>query len=206
MFKKVISIVIMLCLISAISVGAQNGALHESGQDAGGQMQGGWGNMPPMGEMPSGEFAPPEGFTQPTGETAPTRTDDGNEQSAAPGTDSAENGENQQNPENAGQMQGGNFPFGGRMPEGMGGFPGNMQNAQNTEAEQPAGFWGFVRTYSTPLISIVLLVLAFIFVGLSSCVSIRTRFFLRFFRHYFVEILANASALAAFSPHTDEKI
>ena len=52
-----------------------------------------------------------------------------------------------------------------KMPEGMGSFPGNIQNPnQNTKTEQEIGFWGFVKAYSTPITSVILLALAFIFV------------------------------------------
>ena len=69
-----------------------------------------------------------------------------------------------ENTEKSEQTQGGNSPFGGGIPGGMGGFSGNMQSGQNTEVQQPAGFLGFVKTYSTPITSVVLLGLAFIFV------------------------------------------
>lgn len=52
-----------------------------------------------------------------------------------------------------------------QMPEGIGRFSGNMQNPnQNTKTEQETGFLGFVKTYSTPITSVVLLILAFFFV------------------------------------------
>ncbi|MBR2886308.1 MAG: hypothetical protein IKB93_16205, partial [Clostridia bacterium] len=66
---------------------------------------------------------------------------------------------NKQNPEE-------NPQFEGRMPGGMqGGFPGNKQNNnQQTKDVEPITFWGFVKTYSTPIASVILLALAFIFV------------------------------------------
>ena len=53
----------------------------------------------------------------------------------------------------------------GQMPEGMEESLGNMQNDNmNTQVEQPTDFLSFVKTYSTPITSVILLVLAFIFV------------------------------------------
>lgn len=60
------------------------------------------------------------------------------------------------------------FEKGGGMPEGMqfpggNGFPG-MENQTETEGSQQAGFTGFLKTYSTPITSVILLFLAFLFV------------------------------------------
>ena len=42
---------------------------------------------------------------------------------------------------------------------------GNMQNYnQQSQAEQHTGFLGFIKTYSTPITSVILLILAFFFV------------------------------------------
>ncbi len=55
--------------------------------------------------------------------------------------------------------------FGEHMPGGMGGFPGNMQNFNGQAQEEvPMTFLGFVQTYSTPITSVILLALAFVFV------------------------------------------
>lgn len=64
-------------------------------------------------------------------------------------------------------MQGGEMPQGdfdpSKMPEG--GFDGNVQNStQSTQPEQEKGFIGFVKNYSTPVISVILLILAYVFV------------------------------------------
>ena len=160
MLKKVITVALSLCLIFSVSV-LTVGAVGETQQ----------GSMPPMGEMPAGDFAPPdgftppEGFTPPDGEFAPSQSE--STETVAPKTDTDGTEENQEVPENSeksGQTQGGNQQFGGQFPGGMDGFPGNMQSSQNTAEEQPMGFLGFVKTYSTPITSVVLLGLAFIFV------------------------------------------
>ena len=202
MLKKVIPIVVVLCLIFGISAMAENinavtdGSVAESPQQMpqGERPQGGRGNMGmppggdmqdrtppnmPNGEMPQGDFAPPEEFTPPDGEFTPpqnageftqSQSTESNktEETTTPQADTAVTEENQQSPENSeesGQTQIENSPFGGETPEGMGGFPGNMQSFNGqTQEEQLKGFLGFVKTYSTPITSVVLLGLAFIFV------------------------------------------
>ena len=170
MLKKVITIVLMLCLIFSISVMTVT-AVGET------QQGGGRGGMPPMGEMPQGEFTPsedftpPEGFTPPqnAGEFAPPQSEErGSAETTDPKTnkDLTEEGQQtQENGEDANQTQGGNQQFGDQMPGGMGGFSGNMQSFNGqTQENAPKGFLGFVKTYSTPITSVVLLGLAFIFV------------------------------------------
>ena len=185
MLKKVIPIAIALCLIFSISVMAENTSAATDGTSAGASQQmpqgerpsGGRGSMPPMGEMPSGDFAPPEGFTPPDGEFTPPQNagefappqsnEIKNTETSAPNTNEGvteENPKGTENGEESSQNQNGNSPFGGQMPEGMGGFPGNMQSSQNAATEQPTGFLGFVKSYSTPITSVVLLGLAYLFV------------------------------------------
>ena len=190
MFKKVIPIVISLCLTFSVSVMAENEILaseetvpevsEQIPQGAEGQPQGGRGNMRtppsgamqgrtppnmPNGEMPQGEFTPPEGFTPPqnAGEFAPPESSKNNAESVTPPANENVTTENQQTQENvteSNQTPGRNQQFGG-----MGGFPGNMQNFNGqTQENAPKGFLGFVKTYSTPITSVVLLGLAFIFV------------------------------------------
>lgn len=139
MLKKVIPIAIALCLIFSISVMAENTSAVTDGTAAGASQQ------MPQGERPQGGRAnmgmPPGGDMQ--GRTPPDMP----------------------NGEQSGQAQDGNRQFGGQMPGGMGGFPGNVQNFNGqTQEEQPKGFLGFVKTYSTPITSVILLALAFIFV------------------------------------------
>lgn len=94
MFKKVIPIVVVLCMIFGISAMTENASAVTDGSaaDASQQMpqdespQGGRGNMGmpprgdmqgrtppnmPNGEMPQGEFTPPEGFAPSEGFTPP---------------------------------------------------------------------------------------------------------------------------------------
>ncbi len=92
-----------------------------------------------QGEMPQGN--PPGGMQRPMG--------------APP--------EGMELPEGAEPPQG--------MPENMQGFPGGEQmqrpqgNTDNIQAEaEPMTFMGFVKEYQTPVISVVLLLLAFVFV------------------------------------------
>lgn len=157
MLKKVITILLSICLIFSISVMtvcAVNETVPEAQQRAGERPGGGRGGMPPTGEMPSGEFGPPQGGF------APPQSNETNNtiEATAPQTDGDTPAENSQTP-------GENQQFGGQMPRGMGGFPGNMQNFnEQTQEEQPVGFWGFVKTNSTPITSVILLALAFIFV------------------------------------------
>ena len=168
MLKKVIPIVLSLCLIFSISVMAENTQGNE--------------NIPnTSSERPvRGDFDPskmPEGFTPPDGDftppqnsgefTPPQSNESNNVEASVPETNEGvaeENPKGTENGEESGHTQSGNSPFGGQMPEGMGGFPGNMQSGQNAATEQPTGFLGFVKTYSTPITSVVLLGLAYLFV------------------------------------------
>ena len=188
MFKKVVPIVISLCLIFSISVMAENTSAVTDGSAAGASQQmpqgertqGGRGNMGtppsgamqgrtppnmPNGEIPQGEFTPPEGFTPPqnAGESAPPESSKNNTEAVTPPANenvTTENKQIQENGTESNQTPGRNQQFGG-----MGGFPGNMQNfnGQTQEAE-PMTFGSFVKTYSTPITSVILLALAFIFV------------------------------------------
>ena len=166
MLKKVITVVLSLCLIFNISMVTVS-AVGEGNTNG----------MPPMSEMSSGDFTPPEGFTPPDGEftppqnagefTPPQANEGSTPEASAPQADAGVTEENQQTQENgeeSNQTQGGNRQFGGQMPGGMGGFSSNMQGSQNTAVDQPMGFLEFVKTYSTPITSVVLLGLAFIFV------------------------------------------
>ena len=175
MLKKVIPIVVVLCLIFGISAMAENTVGNENMGDTSSErpMRG---DFDPS-KMPQGDFVPPEGFTPPNGEftppqnagefTPPESSKNSAEAVTPPANENVttENQQTQENGEESNRTQGGNQQFGGQMPGGMGGFPGNMQNLNGqTQEEQPKGFLGFVKTYSTPITSVVLLGLAFIFV------------------------------------------
>ena len=116
--------------------------------------------MPPKGmnrgQKPSGEVTPPQntefGNTEKVSQSTPAAKETAENETS---TDEQNNHDTEENPQ-----------FEGRMPGGMqGGFPGNMQNNnQQTKDAEPMTFWGFVKTYSTPIASVILLALAFIFV------------------------------------------
>ena len=191
MLKKVIPIVILLCLIFSISVIAENempasedtvtevleqmpqgaeerpqGVRRNMGTPPSGDMQG---RTPPTmpngefpregmnrGQKPSGEFTPPQNAEVDSAVNVPQSTPAAKETAEnTTSTDEQNNHDTEENPQ-----------FEGRMPGGMqGGFPGNMQNNnQQTKDAEPMTFWGFVKTYSTPIASVILLALAFIFV------------------------------------------
>ncbi len=178
MLKKVILTVLSLCLILTMGVVAEKENPAEETtteittqqpQDGAGFRQGGRGNMsmPPegmnRGQRPEGNFTPPQDagtFTPPEGMFAPAQSSEetNNTEALAPQTD-------QSTPQEETQMSDGNAPFGGQMPGGFDGFPDNRQNLnQDTNVQQPQGFTGFVKTYSTPITSVILLAFAFVFV------------------------------------------
>ena len=191
MLKKVIPIVILLCLIFSISVIAQNEmptsedtvteVSEQMPQGAEEQPRGVRGNMgtlpsgdmqgrtPPTmpngkipregmnrGQKPSGEITPPQNAEVDSAVNVPQSTPAAKETAEnTTSTDEQNNHDTEENPQ-----------FEGRKPGGMqGGFPGNMQNNnQQAKDAEPMTFWGFVKTYSTPIASVILLALAFIFV------------------------------------------
>lgn len=191
MLKKVIPIVISLCLIFSISVMAENEipateemvteVSEQISQGAEEQPQGVRGNMgtPPSGDMqgrtpptipngkipregmnrgqkPSGEFTPPQNTDVEKNENVPQSTPKSHETTEnETSTDEKSNHNIEENPQ-----------FEGRMPGGIqGGFPGNMQsNSGQTQEAEPMTFGSFAKTYSTPITSVILLALAFIFV------------------------------------------
>ncbi len=123
--------------------------------------------LPEGVEPPQGMSGNKEGFPggeqrqRPQGNTDTTQTE--NEQPTIEASENAqqpqEQGENQQG-QNAETMTHPNMNFGGgNMP---GGFDRN-----NTQLDtEPMTFMGFVKEYQTPIISVVLLLLAFVFVKL----------------------------------------
>ena len=187
MLKKVTGAVILLCLIlcmGVVAVNAVNETVPEVQEGTFRTPQGGRGNMgtPPSfdmqgqmpsgmpgGQMPSGDFTLPEGFTPPQNAEGfmPQRSENQAAETAAPvPSDAPAAEETPQTPDESaapGAETGGNMQFGGQMPGNMGGFSRSMQTSQNGEA-QTGGFWGFVKTYSAPVVSVLLLGLAFIFV------------------------------------------
>lgn len=155
MLKKVIPIVILLCLIFSISVIAENEM--PTGEDTVTEVSE---QMPPKGmnrgQKPSGEITPPQNAEVDSAVNVPQSTPAAKETAEnTTSTDEQNNHDTEENPQ-----------FEGRIPGGMqGGFPDNMQNNnQQTKDAEPMTFWGFVKTYSTPIASVILLALAFIFV------------------------------------------
>ncbi len=170
MVKKILISAMCLMLLLGVSVSAQREMPQGNPESFMGMPQG----TPPGGmELPEGVEPPQgmqgnrEGFSggeqgqRPQGNTDNTQIE--NEQP----TD--ETGENAQQPQEQGENQQGqnaeampplNMNFGGgEMSEGF-----NFGGAQ-TEAE-PMTFIGFVKEYQTPIISVVLLLFAFVFVKL----------------------------------------
>ena len=165
------------------------GVRGDMGMPPGRGMQGGTPPDMPNGKIPQGDFAPPEGLTPPegftpteglapqqeksaplqnAGEVASPESSKNNAETVTPPANENVTTENQQakgNGEESNQTQDKNQQFGGQMPGGMDIFSGNMQNFNGqTQEVAPKGFSGFIKTYSTPIISVILLGLAFIFV------------------------------------------
>lgn len=178
MIKRVVTIMLSLCLVFSISAMAQgiNGEMPQGMPNMNGEPpaggRGGMG-MPPSGEVPegftppSGDFAPPEGFTPPENAGGAKTQNGGAVNNVSATTPPAENSANAQAPEiteETNQMPG-SMQFGGEIPEEMKEVFANMQGRNmNTQAEQEKGFIGFVKEYSTPLTSVILLIFAYIFV------------------------------------------
>lgn len=143
MIKKIIPVILSLCLVLSISVYAENAqqsddtnapAVSEQMPTDGARQGGGMGGMRPSGgNFGNGERPTPPGM--------------GNNN---------EQGENQQPSGQNNSWQGGN------QPSGQNNWPGNF--SQNTATAEPMSLLGFVSEYQTPIISLVLLALAFVFV------------------------------------------
>lgn len=138
---------------------------------------GGRGNMGTPPEMPSGEMPSdlPEGMAPPEMQSRENQ-DEGN---VPPQSNGQANAENQQqsgqsssgsNAENTTATEGNTNPNAiGRGEGEMGGFrgempPGMTEQEQKTEEKAENKILIFVKTYSTPIISAVLLAFAFLFV------------------------------------------
>ncbi len=164
MLKKVIAIVFVFCLIFSVNMMTLS-AVNEVAPNK----QQSMGERPDKGQMPPDDFTPMEGeFTKPQNEgefMPPERNTDTEVSASKPDTGvTEENQKPSENTEESTDTQNKNSPFGDKMPEGADRFPGNMQNGQNAVKEEPLGFSGFVKTYSTPITSVILLALAFVFV------------------------------------------
>ena len=129
MFKKIIPVVLLMCLLSVMSATAEDTKNTENPSTSSTEMSSNENFDPSM--APPGDFDPskmPQDFD-------PSKMPQDFDPS--------------------------------KMPANMGGFPGNMQNhSQGTQMPQDVGFIGFVKTYSTPITSLVLLAFAYLFVCL----------------------------------------
>lgn len=187
MIKRIIPIILCLILVFSISVSATNTtedtiaensqATEEFPQRQGRPQGGGRGNMGTPPEMPNGEMPPdlPEGMAPPEMQSRENQ-DEGN---VSPQINGQANAENQQqsgqsssgsNAENTTATEGNTNPNAiGRGEGEMGGFrgempPGMTEQEQKTEEKAENKILIFVKTYSTPIISVVLLAFAFLFV------------------------------------------
>ena len=181
MIKRIIPIILCLILVFSISVSATNTtedtiaensqATEEFPQRQGRPQGGGRGNMGTPPEMPNGEMPPelPEGMTppeMPNGEMPPQMNGQANaenqQQSGQSSSGSnAENGTATEENANSDRIQRGEGNMGGfrgEMPPGM------TEQEQSTEEKAENKILTFVKTYSTPIISVVLLAFAFVFV------------------------------------------
>ena len=169
MVKRIVTIIVSLSLVFSISTFATNSAgstttpsaSEEIPMQRGGSRQGAEasstedlpqgdksqnGEMPtmPEGEMPFGEGTPPQ-----------------NNENATAGNIQQEQPQNGENAQGNATLEN-NPPRNGMMP----GDRGEMQgNAQNAEAQSKTGVLGFIQTYFTPITSVFLLILAFVFVA-----------------------------------------
>ena len=162
MIKKILPIILCLILVFGISVSATNiqgDAPTENSQTTEEipnrqerPQGGGRGNMGIPPEMPNGEM-PPKMNGQANTE---------NQQTGQPSSGSnAENGtatEENTNPDRIQRGEGNMGGFRGEMPPGM------TEQEQSTEEKAENKILTFVKTYSTPIISVVLLAFAFLFV------------------------------------------
>ncbi len=166
MIKKIIPIILCLSLIFGIGAYAAN--TDESGSDTAaveqempaGDMQGGGGRG---GMGGGGRGGAPADMQGGDGEMSTPPTDmQGGEMGTPPDDAQGADGETATPPDN-GDMQGG-----GEMQGGMGGgMPDDAQNADMTETEESSSSMGileFIETYQTPIIAVILLIAAFIFV------------------------------------------
>ena len=187
MIKRIIPIILCLILVSSISVSATNTtedtiaensqATEEFPQRQGRPQGGGRGNMGTPPEMPNGEMPPdlPEGMAPPEMQSRENQ-DEGNVPPQINGQVATENPEqnnqanNDSNADNgAVPKENGNLDRVQRGGGNMGGFPGQMspgmtEQEQSTDEISENKILTFVKSYSTPITSIVLLLLAFVFV------------------------------------------
>lgn len=139
MFKKITPILLILCLILSVSISA-SGVNAPNTQSAVSQQ------MPTRNNRQQNTNTSPI----PGEKTTPTQNHNAsqNNQSSKLTPPNAENVHENR------PMPGGMREFGGIMPQG----------GENAQAEPETGFIGFIKTYQNPIISLITLILAFVFV------------------------------------------
>ena len=163
MIKKILPIILCLILVFGISVSAANtqGDTPTENNQTTEEMPnrqerpqgGGRGNMGIPPEMPNGEM-PPQINGQANAENQQQSGQSSSGSNAENGTATEENA----NPDRIQRGEGNMGGFRGEMPPGM------TEQEQSTEEKAENKILTFVKTYSTPIISVVLLAFAFVFV------------------------------------------
>ena len=163
MIKKILPIILCLILVFGISVSATNtqGDTPTENNQTTEEMPnrqerpqgGGRGNMGMPPNMPNGEM-PPQMNGQANAENQQQSGQTGSGSNAENDTATEEN----TNPDRIQRGEGNMGGFRGEMPPGM------TEQEQNTEEKTENKILTFVKTYTTPIISVVLLAFAFLFV------------------------------------------
>lgn len=177
MIKKIIPIILCLCLVFSISASAADSTDSTAGDASavagempmrdGGRQGGGQGGRGGRGDM----GAPPQGENRPAGEMPD------NEMSPPQGNDNTETGDVRQpqsaNTENADASAGaaneGPDPMQTDGELAAGDITDKIQETTQLiddafELQYTSGIISFIKTYSTPITSVILLISAFVFV------------------------------------------
>ena len=163
MIKKILPIILCLILVFGISVSATNiqgDAPTENSQTTEEipnrqerPQGGGRGNMGIPPEMPNGEMPP-----KMNGQANAENQQQSGQSSSGSNAENTTATEGNTNPNAIGRGEGEMGGFRGEMPPGM------TEQEQKTEEKAENKILIFVKTYSTPIISVVLLAFAFLFV------------------------------------------
>ena len=174
MLKKIVIITLSLCLVSGIITTASPSTDTDISAEASQETPMSFGERPqgrPMGtppQMPDEENFQSQNRSErmPQGEFTSSQD---NEIKAPQENSASENDGNQDlnnspqdNSQNINEFPEQGRPFPGNM---QGGMPGEMQGSnQQSQETEPMNFQSFVKTYSTPIASVILLALAYVFV------------------------------------------
>jgi len=163
MIKKILPIILCLMLVFGISVSATNtqGDTPTENNQTTEEMPnrqerpqgGGRGNMGIPPEMPNDEMPP-----QINGQANAENQQQSGQSSSGSNAENTTATEGNTNPNAIGRGEGEMGGFRGEMPPGM------TEQEQKTEEKAENKILIFVKTYSTPIISVVLLAFAFLFV------------------------------------------